>query len=190
MMPAKINRSKEKLVQSFPLAVRDDVRTALSGLPEDRYSSNWRFFSVRLGEELLLIPHRIYLDPPFLQTVRLTALQSELLDCLFTRHHDGIVRQKHLERIIRSRNTWIPCFVVPLVGEYVVEILQVIQANLPHLDTSTYANLAHANPEFLELTGSRVMSYWDCYYRSVPKEEYPGFQVLDFLKSITKTGNQ
>jgi hypothetical protein len=189
-MPGEMNRSKDELFQSFPLALRDDVRTALSLLPEDRYSSNWRFFSVRLGEELLSIPNRIYFDLSVLQTGQLTELQSELLDCLLTRHHDGIVRQKHLARVIRSQNIWVPCFVVPLVGEYVVEILQVIQANLPHLDTSTYGDFARANPEFLELTGSRVMSYWDCYYRSIPKEEYPGFQVLDFLKSITKTGNQ
>jgi len=37
-MPGKTNYSKDELVQSFPLALRDDVRTALSVLPEDRYS--------------------------------------------------------------------------------------------------------------------------------------------------------
>jgi hypothetical protein len=188
-MHAKANRSKEELVQSFPLALHEDVRTALSLLPEDRYSGNWNFFSVRYGEEFLSIPHRIHLDPPLLQRVRLTALQSELLDCLFTRHHDGFVRQRHLGRIIKSKNDWAPCFVIPLVGDYVVEILQVIQSNLPNLDTSIYAEFARANPEFLELTGNRVISYWDCYYRSFRREEYPGFLVLDFLKSIVKTEN-
>ena len=189
-MPGKMNRSKDELIQSLPLALHDDVRTALSALPEDRYSHNWTFFSLRLGRELLSIPRRVYLDPPFLQTVRLTPLQSELLDCLFTRHHDGIVRQKHLARIIRSQNIWVPCFVVPLVGEYVVEILQVIQENLTYLDTSTYADFVRANPEFLALTEQRVISYWDCYYRSTSKKEYPGFLVLDFLKSLAKNGNQ
>ena len=189
-MPGKMNRSKDELIQSFPLALHDDVRTALSVLPEDRYSHNWTFFSLRLGEELLSIPRRTYLDPPFLQTVRLTELQSQLLDCLFTRHYDGIVRQEHLARIIRSQNIWIPCFVVPLVGEYVVEILQLIQENLPHLDTSPDADFVRANPEFLELTDKRVTSYWDCYYRSIRKEEYPGFLALDFLKSTAENGNQ
>jgi hypothetical protein len=90
-------------------------------------------------------------------------MQWELLDCLFTRHHDGIVRQKHLALIICSHNIWVPCFVVLLVGEYVVEILQVIQENLTHLETSTYADYVRANPEFLALTEQRVISYWDCY---------------------------
>jgi hypothetical protein len=170
-MPGKLSHSKDELVQSFPMVLHDDVRTALSVLPEDRYSRHWTFFSLRLGEELLSIPRRIYLDPPFLQTVRLTGLKSQLLDCLFTRHHDGIVRQKHLERIIRSQNVWVPCFVVPLVGEYVVEILQLIRENLPNLNTSPYADFVRVNPEFLELTDERVSSYWDCYYRSTPKKE-------------------
>jgi hypothetical protein len=101
-----------------------------------------------------------------------------------------MVREKHLARIIRSQNIWVPCFVIPLVGEYVVEIVRVIQENLPHLDTSTYANFVRANPEFLALTGQRVIGYWDCYYRSIPKEEYPGFLVLDFLKSIATNGDE
>ena len=111
----------------------------------------------------------------------------EILDCLFTRHHDGFVRQTHLGRIIRSRNAWIPYFVVPLVGEYVVEILQVICENLIYLETSIYAEFLRSNPEFLELTEKRVLSYWDCYYRSIKKQEYPGLLILDFFKSITKS---
>src|SRR6266566_3784631 len=117
----------------------------------------------------------------------LAVCKGESWDCLFTRHHDGLVRQTHLARIIRSRNAWIPCFVVPLVGEYVVEILRVVHENLTHLETSIYADFLGSNPEFLNLTEQRVVSYWDCYYRSIKKNEYPGFLILDFLKSITKS---
>jgi hypothetical protein len=189
-MPDEINCSKDELVQAFPSELRNDARIALSVLSENRYSSRWHPFPLRLGNELLEIPDRIYYDPPELQTFPTTRLQSELLDCLFTRHHDGIVREKHLARIIRSQNIWVPCFVIPLIGEYVVEILRVIQENLPHLDTLAYVNFVRDNPEFLALTGQRVISYWDCYYRSIPKEEYPGFRVLDFLKSIAKNGDE
>jgi hypothetical protein len=190
MMTAKTNRSKVELIRSFPLQLRGEADAVLSVVSEDPLSGNWQFFDVRFGEEVLSIPYRIYFDPSSLQTVRLTSLQSELLDCLFTRHHDGLVRQKHLERIIRSRNRWVPCFIVPLVGEYVVEILRVIEASLPQLDTSAFADFARANPDFLALTAKRVTSYWDCYYRSVPKEKYPGFLIMDFLKFITNTRGQ
>ncbi len=184
-MTAKTNRTKDELIRSFPSQLHVEVEVVLSVLSEDQHSGNWQFFAVRFGEEFLSIPYRIYFDPPSLETVRLTALQLELFDCLFTRHHDGLVRQKHLERIIRSRNRWVPCLIVPLVGEYVVEILRVIQTNLPSLDASIYADFARANPDYLELTAKRVMSYWDCYYRSIPKEEYPGFRIVNFLKSLT-----
>jgi hypothetical protein len=188
-MADEMSHSKDELVQAFPSTLRKDARTALSVLSENPYSSRWQTFSVRLRNELVSIPNRIYYEPPVLQTFQLTKLESELLDCLFTRHHDGFVRQKHLAQIIRSQNVWIPCFVVPLVGEYVVEILRLIQENLTHLETSIYADFVRANPEFLALTEQRVISYWNCYYRSIRKEEYPAFLVLDFLKSIVKDGN-
>ena len=146
-------------------------------LSENRYSlppSNR--FSVCVGDEVVSIPYRIYYDPPVLQTIKLTGLESELLDCLFTRHHDGFVRQKHLAQIIRSRDIWIPCFVVQLVGEYVIEILRVIQENLPYLETSIYAGFVRANPEFLALTAEqRVISYRHCYYSSNQKKNIRAF---------------
>jgi len=178
--------SKDELAQAFPSALRKEVLSALSVLSENRYSYRWQAFSVHLGSELLSIPSRIYYDPHGLQAMRLTRLESEILDCLLTRHHDGFVRQKHLVRIIRSQNAWVPCFVFPLVGEYVVEILRVIQENLTYLETPIYRDFVRANPEFLNLTEQRVVSYWDCYYRSIKKQGYPGFLILDFLKAITK----
>jgi hypothetical protein len=44
-----------------------------------------------------------------------------------------------------------------VVGEYVVEILQVICENLIYLETSIYADFLRSNPEFLELTEKRVL---------------------------------
>ena len=180
-------RIREELANAFPLAIQQDALIAISALTENRFSSRWQTLSLRLGYELLALPQRIYYAPPVLQTLQLSTLQMQILDCLFTRHHDGFVRQTHLGRIIRSRNAWIPHFVVPLVGEYVVEILQVICENLIYLEMSIYAEFLRSNPEFLELTEKRVLSYWDCYYRSIKKHEYPGFVILDFFKSITKS---
>ena len=68
-----------------------------------------------------------------------------------------------------------------------VEILQVICENLIYLETSIYVEFLRSNPEFLGLTEQRVLSYWDCYHRSIKKQEYPGFLILDFFKSITKS---
>ena len=166
--------------------MRNDALDAISLLSENRFSSRWNSFALRVGNKLVSIPHRIYYDPPPLQNLRLTKIQSELLDCLLTRHHDGFVRQKHLARIIHSQNTWIPCFVVPLVGEYVIEILRFIHENQASLRTPLYAEFIAENTDFIALTGQRVMSYWNCYYRSVKRVDYPGFAVLDLFKAISK----
>lgn len=182
----KEERNKEELASAFPLVIRQDALAAISTLSDNRFSSRWQPFSLHLGLEVLSLPERIYYAPPLFQTLRFNALQTEILNCLFTRHHDGFVRQARLARIIRSTNAWIPCFVVPLVGEYVVEILQVISENLSYFDKSIYAAFVRSNPEFMNLTEQRVISYWDRYYRSIKKQDYPGFLILDFLRSLTR----
>jgi len=111
-------------------------------------------------------------------------LQEQLLACLLTRHHDGLIREKHLTRIIAVNATWVPPFVVQLLGEYVIEIIRIIENNLGVLDKSLYGGFLRLNPDFWALTRSRVVSYWDCYYRSHRKETYPGFRVLDFLHQL------
>jgi hypothetical protein len=185
--PRKEERTKEKLVAAFPLLIRQDALAAVSSLSENRFSSRWQPFPLHLGHELLSLPQRIYYTPPLFEMLRFTALQREILNCLFTRHHDGFVRQEHLARIIRSTSPWIPCFVVPLIGEYVVEILQVIYENLTYFDKSLYTEFVRSNPEFMALTEQRVTSYWNCYYRSMKKQDYPGFLILEFLKSLATT---
>lgn len=183
--PQKEERAKEELASAFPSAIRQDAQAAISSLSENRFSSRWYPFSLNLGLESLSLPQRIYFDPPRLQSLRFNTLRSEILNCLFTRHHDGFVRQDRLVRIVRSSSPWIPCFVIPLVGEYVIEILQVIRENLSYFDRSIYAEFVRSNPDFMRLTEARVISYWNEYYRSIKKVDYPGFSILEFLKSLT-----
>jgi len=71
-----------------------------------------------------------------------------------------------------------------LIGEYVVEILQLIEQNLPDLDRLTFRQFAEENPQFLATTRRRVASYWDCYYRHIPKNDYVGFRLLNYLDSL------
>ena len=75
-------------------------------------------------------------------------------------------------------------FVVRLIGEYVIEILQVINRDRSHLNPRLYRSFLEANPAFFTLARQRVVSYWDCYYRSQRREDYPGFQILDFLQGL------
>lgn len=112
-----------------------------------------------------------------------------MIDCLFSRHADGFVREERLRRILSVKNAWIPPFVIQLAGEYVVEILRVIEQAIPRLDRALYGEFVANNPEFISGTKQRIVSYWDCYYRSFRPVEYPGFRIQAFLEELgTKKG--
>jgi hypothetical protein len=171
------------LVAAFPTAVREHVLAALETFPEPEHPAAGGF-SVKVAGELVTIPYRLYHSPGQIKAEPLTDLEKEIVDCLLTRHHDGFVRQQYLQRIIRSGNPWVPPFVVQLLGEYSIEIIGVIYEHLGKLNGSVYREFLQANPEFFTQTAQRVESYWNRYHRRHPREEYVGFKVLEFFKSL------
>ena len=183
----KVYLSSNELASAFPVAVRDQVCLALSTFPITRALG--QTFSVRVRNDVVTLPDRIHNDPALIRLDQLTNPQREFIDCLLTRHTDGFVREQHLERIIHSRNVWVPPFVIQLVGEYVIEILQLVKQNLQNLDASIYGNFLRANPDFFATTERRVISYWNCYYRDYTRDEYVGFQLLEFFKSLVRNSD-
>jgi hypothetical protein len=182
MLGEKPQDNKE-LTAAFPAALHSDALTALSALPENPYA--WTSFAVSLDNEPVLIPYRLQHNTALIKRGHLREIQNQLLNCILTRHGDGFLRQEYLGRIIGLNRIWVPPFVIQLLGEYVVEILRVIDANLGNLDKPLYAQFLRANPDFFALTEQRVVSYWDCYYRfSCRKEDYPGFRVIHFFKQL------
>jgi hypothetical protein len=179
--PIQDNRG---LTRAFPSLVGEDARKAVAVLPETRLA--WTTFSARVGGETVAIPYRIYHNPGKIDRASLTPLQSEIVDCLLTRHHSGYVREKYLRCILARNGMWIPPFILQLVGEYVVEILQLIHQNIDSVDSSTYGEFLMENPEFMNLVEQRVISYWDCYYRTRPREEYVGFQLISSFRKLQR----
>jgi hypothetical protein len=175
------------LLEMFPSIVHNDARVAIGALPNNpRQTVSFR---VRVAGENVSIPTRIHHDPAAISLrFRLglsSPIQKELLDCVFTRHANGHIRQERLVRILRSKNFWIPPFVIQLAGEYVVEILEVIAQALPSLDCDSYQEFARNNPQFIFKTNQRIISYWDCFYRSFKRQEYPGFKISSFLQDLS-----
>ena len=183
----KMDLNGAELARAFPVAVRDDVCLALSAFPATRLLGEG--FSVRVGNDVVTLPGRIHNDPALVHLSLLTGPQREFIDCLLTRHTDGFVREQHLARVIHSKNVWVPPFVLQLVGEYVIEILQLVKQNLQNLDALAYGGFLRANPDFFATTERRVISYWNCYYRDHKRNEYVGFQLLDFFKSLVRNSD-
>ena len=175
----------DQLASAFPLGLRDDVLTAVATFPAVRELGGT--FSVLVGADRVTIPRRLHFDVSLVHVEGLTTVQREIVDCLLTRHTSGHLRQQHLTRIIGLSRAWIPPFVIQLAGEYVVEILRVIDQNLQSLDAAIYSTFVRNNPQFLELTGQRIASYWDCYYRNERRNEYVGFRILEFFRSLQRS---
>jgi hypothetical protein len=177
--------ANSQILSAFPKARHDDVYRALTGLPAPFHLSSTTF-RIAIGNEVLVIPYRVYYAVEAISPANLTPIQQVVLNCLLTRHHDGFVRAKHLSRIISCKESWIPPFVIRLLGEYVVEILGTIYADLPSLDPVVYGQFLNENRPFWEITKQRVVSYWDCYYRRIwpRRKDYVGFQIIDHLDSL------
>lgn len=171
-----------RALQAFPSWLEQETKAldqVMSQLGQPRVAMH-RFIEVRVGEEELVIPYRVY-DQGFEGVfAHLTETQSILYSYLLTRHYDGHVRQRYLERILSVREPWVVPFVVQLTGEYVIQILEIVEAHLPSLDPALYGRFIRDNQAYFKTTHARMISYWDCYYRQLYKHpsDYVGFRVF------------
>jgi hypothetical protein len=179
------SRVANRLRAAFPAAATGDVNLALGIVEEARLKpTDHDIGPVGVNGEPLHIPARIYApDPDPRSIAALTLPARTVLHCLFTRHHDGYVREAHLREVISSPCEWVPPYVIQLVGEYVVEILNVVLENLEYLRQETYSRFVRENPAFMTLTRQRAASYWNCYFRMsrLPLRDYPAQRILEAL---------
>ncbi|MFE2728472.1 hypothetical protein [Kitasatospora sp. NPDC059327] len=186
-----LSSTNDQLINAFPVELSGDAEAVLAIMPTSRLRP-LNPFSVAVEGQHVSIPGRLYNDePPADALASLSSRQRQLLHCLYSRHHDGMVRQRHLAKVIGSADPWVVPFVMQLVGEYVVEILIVIDDELRDLAIpGTSGHLAYGqfivdNPAFFARTQRRVVSYWNRYYRSsyARFRGYPGCALLELLRS-------
>lgn len=178
----------DELLKAFPTELEGDVIRVLSIINESNKLGLSGCFEVRFRGNMLIIPERIYCNEPFLtQYNSLTKRQQIVLSCLYTRHHDGFIREENLKKIIHHCNdySWILPYLLRLTGEYVIEILQVIKDHLHNINKHIAKDFIAENARFYNTIESRVVSYWDCYYRSKypNQKDYVGFDIIKFFNA-------
>jgi hypothetical protein len=99
-----------RLRAAFPSTVTADVDVALGIIEEHRLRpTDHDIGPVVMNGEPLRIPSRIYSPDPAPRSVAaLTVPARTVLHCLFTRHHDGRVREAHLREVISSPACCVP----------------------------------------------------------------------------------
>ena len=174
----------EIITKAFPKFLENEILTLLEKVSLTGDFRPVGNFIVKINGEFLDIPYRIYFELP--NKNQLTEKELLILCCFFTRHHNGFTRQKCLEQIISSDEYWVTPFIIQLLGEYVIEMLFVIKNNLDEKLLRNMVRFSEENPIFFETTKHRIISYWNCYYRTrFPiKESYVGFEIVNAIEEI------
>lgn len=165
---------KSTFTKAFPSSLNADIEEILSILG---FSGSYTFSSdsqiVNLDNENLSIPYRIYFDEPnSIDEQKLSEQQKNILNCFYTRHHNGFVRQRRLELLLDKTDYFITPFVLQLLGEYVLEILFIIDTCINEKTRENYRRFINDNKVYFQQIESKVVSYWNVYYR---RPMYPAF---------------
>lgn len=179
----------KKIIDSFPENLKSDVTKVFSIIPlESKYKFDLissDFYNVKVSEEILKVPVRIYFDEPKPQNEnQLTEIQKDILNCFFTRHHNGFIREKRLNELSEKPEKWKTPFLVQLLGEYVYELFPIIDKKVNNNTLDFYKEFKNENPKYWQQTESRIASYWNKYYRyKFPKlKDYLGIEIINRIK--------
>jgi hypothetical protein len=172
---------------AFPSGLRADVAEVVAIVSKEDQHTSRHFFTIIADGEALHIPYRLYYKTALLRR-ELSAskgVRHHIVACLGTRHHDGYVRQECLQALLGNEASWIAPFIIQLVGEYVVEIVEDIAQGMTERDAAAFARFARENPAYFATLERRVMSYWSCYHRQAYPEraDYPGTIALAKIKA-------
>src|SRR4051794_11961145 len=167
--------------EAFPASLLARVRAVVEatslGSPAQKRTQH-DIGPITLNGQQLRIPARIYSPEPDWAIVRsLADVERSIAACLFTRHPDGRVRERALTHVPVSVESWAAPFIIQLLGEYVIELVERAASLIEGAPTAGYVAFARENPDFLRLTTQRATSYWNAYYRGrIPKRtDYPAF---------------
>ncbi len=169
----------EKIYRAFPQKLRNEVQAVISVLPlEDnillidgmKHEMSTLVHAdvqeVRLEGETLYIPTRVYFNEPnLLEENALNELQKAILHCLYLKHHDGYIRQKRLNSLPYKNHYFSIPYAFQLLGEYVEEILNDMDGFIDESNIHLFRRFLVENRAYSLLTKSRIVSYWNEYYR-------------------------
>ena len=194
---ANAAESAKPYSNAFPAEIRQAAEDLIGMLPEPVHRSD-QFFVVTVSGETLLIPYRMYNPEPSSAAVRGEGpLARSIRLSLYSRHYDGFVRQRSLRGLLECNDSWVVPFVVQLIGEYVLEIVEDISQGLdlrPGTECrACYGRFVADNAAFVDRTSRRATSYWNCYYRfrypvmrpepGTKFELYPAFSLIALLRA-------
>jgi hypothetical protein len=182
--------TRDALRAAFPSNLGDEVDALVSRLPNAPHPLLGTPVAPRpivLRGEPLRIPYRVYFPASEAPRPRSPG-EAKPLACIYSRHHDGHVRQAQVATLLADTDAFLVPFVVLLIGECVLEVVEAIAARRETLAEAQYRAFALENPECLELMRRRATSYWNAYYRRrFPEKER--YLPLLLLRGLLESGS-
>jgi hypothetical protein len=189
------DQDRLELWRSFPSAMMAEAKRAaqvvegnlVPGHCTPKVSDS---FTVRVAGEAVWIPERLYFPQGYQSALSSDDPAWLAENCLQTRSLDGYQRQRAIRSVLQSLEPWNAPFLVALIGSYVIEILNDINERLSDDDCAILRAFLAENPHFWALTKSRVVSYWNVYYREFhagrgekfSASEYVGRRLIDRIE--------
>ncbi|WP_260928754.1 hypothetical protein [Novosphingobium sp. 9] len=185
------------LVAAFPATYEIPAQEAGAVAAELFAPRQWtEFISLRCGTETIAIPARLHFiradDGPLSTNGSTNDEAWLLLRALQTRSNDGFERQRATRDLLAAPQPWAAPFLLLLMGEYIVEILEdILNAMSPELEQMLRACIAE-NETFWATIKRRIASYWNVYYRHAAGNQgrkhclwadYPGFHLIRLLEA-------
>ena len=138
------------------------------------------------GEVTFLI-YRIYFHEPSPEHENeLTETQKQILNCIYTRHHNGYIRENRLKNLFSFDHEWILPYKLQLLGEYVIEILFELDKHITDRNIQQFKQLTLNNRKYWEQTKSRMGSYWNEHYRYPNYKKIKNYIGYKIMKRINK----
>jgi hypothetical protein len=106
-----------------------------------------------------------------------------MLNCLYLCHCNGHLREYYLRELLAVKEDFALPFISKLFGDYVIEILEVLQRELPNDTRDKLKIFFRENPLYQKRIESRIASYWDLFYRNAYPDlkKYVGYQLFQTI---------
>lgn len=184
--PTFLSADVEKVISIMPLT--DEIFVESFG---NRYKIENAIHSenveIKLHSETIVLTGRIcFAEPkPELEN-NLTTTQKQILNCIYTRHFDGYIRERRLKNLINIDHEWVLPFKLQLLGEFVIEILFELDKHITDGNIKLYKRLTLDNKKFWKQTKSRMVSWWDADYRHPNYKNIKSYIGYKIMKRINK----
>lgn len=159
--------TKEAILASFPEELSEDVLDSLKLLGVSKHEvHNDQSYSSFTPLPREKIPYRVYfpsIHPASFK--KCSCRQRAIIASIMSRHHDGFHREIWVRELMQHPETWTVPFVAYALGDYVMEVVTVVEEMLGDEWVALFKNFAVSDFIDTNSLSQRIFTYWDIYYR-------------------------